>query len=111
MTLMLTAESPPLSVDDKGSVRVAGSRVLLEFIVHDHEQGLTAEQIAERYTSIGLADVYAVLSYYLRHKSQVDDYVTRRNTEAAQLRSLIEKKQNKTPKKDELLARGKLAGE
>jgi len=111
MTLTLIAEPPPLAMDDQGSVRVAGTRVLLELIVRDQRRGLSPEQIAERYETIDVPTAYAVVAYYLKHKSEVDAYVARREIEAEDLRRKIEANLPPAPTKQELLSRRKPSGD
>ena len=88
--------------DGQGGLRVTGTRVLLERIVHAFEDGATPEGIIQSYDTLQLADVYAVLTWYLRHKVQVDDYLRRRAEEADAIRRTIEAKQ---PDRAELRAR------
>ena len=72
----------PLRTDAHGKLRVGGTRVLLEFVIHAFQQGETAEGIVDSYPTLKLADVYAVLAYYLTHRPEVDAYV-RQADEAA----------------------------
>lgn len=65
----------PLRTDEHGKIRVGGTRVLLELVIHAFHQGETAEGIVDSYPSLKLADVYAVLAYYLTHRADVDTYV------------------------------------
>jgi uncharacterized protein (DUF433 family) len=92
MTLALTlqAEAPPLTDDGGGGFRVAGTRVSLDTIIAEYHQRQTPEQIAESYPAVPLAQVYAVIAYYLRHQAEVDAYLRRREHEAAELRRKIE---------------------
>jgi uncharacterized protein (DUF433 family) len=92
----------PLFDDGQGGLRVSGTRVLLERIVHAFEDGATPEGIVERYDTLHLADVYAVLTWYLRHKANVDDYLRKRADEAAAVRETIEANQ---PARADLRAR------
>ena len=62
-----TIERVPIHTDADGVVRVAGTRVTLDTIVAAFDAGATAEEIAQQYPSVGLADVYSVITYYLRH--------------------------------------------
>ena len=55
----------PLFDDGQGGLRVTGTRVLLERIVHAFEDGATPEGIVQSYDTLQLADVYAVLAWYL----------------------------------------------
>jgi uncharacterized protein (DUF433 family) len=61
----------PIHTDADGVVRVARTRVTLDSIVRAFESGVTAEDIAQQYPSVPLVDVYAVITYYLRHKPEV----------------------------------------
>ena len=37
-------------------------------------EGATAEEIAQQHPTLALADIYAVLSYYLRRREEADAY-------------------------------------
>jgi uncharacterized protein (DUF433 family) len=57
-------------------IRVKGTRVGIETILTDYlELGLFAEQIAARYPSLSVEQVYATLTYYWRNRAQVDAYL------------------------------------
>jgi uncharacterized protein (DUF433 family) len=84
---------------------VSGTRVYLEFIVEDYRRGLSAEQIAARYDTVSLADVYGALRYYLTHRVEVDEYIARYREEAAEVRRMVEARQGPQPSRAELLAR------
>ena len=77
MTLLdqMVAQTPPLHQDEGGVVRVAGTRVTLETLVSAYLDGMTAEEITQAYDAVALADVHAVLSFYLRHRDEVERYV------------------------------------
>jgi uncharacterized protein (DUF433 family) len=54
-------------------IRVAGTRVGIENVLLDYlHRGLTAEQIAERYPSVSLEQVYATILYYLHDMPTVE---------------------------------------
>ncbi len=93
--MTLTADPLPLRADEHGSIRVGGTRVLLELVVHAYESGATPQQIAERFDTLELADVHAVIAYYLRHRSEVEEYLRRREAEARSLRERIVADQGK----------------
>ena len=78
MNMPIQAVAVPLFDDGQGGLRVTGTRVLLERIVHAFEDGATPEGIVQSYDTLQLADVYAVLTWYLRHKAEVDDYLRKR---------------------------------
>jgi uncharacterized protein (DUF433 family) len=71
MTLDIEAQSPPLEANRDHVIRVGGTRVTLETIVHAFDEGHTAEEIVSHYPALRLADVYAVISYYLNHRATV----------------------------------------
>lgn len=80
------SEPPPLQQDQAGTVRVGGTRVTLDTVVGAWNNGATAEEIAQRYDALALADAHAVLSYYLRHREEVQAYLDRRRQEAEEVR-------------------------
>jgi hypothetical protein len=49
--------------------------VTLDCLVELFDQGASPEEIAAEYDSVALADVYAVLTYYLRHQDDVKAYL------------------------------------
>jgi uncharacterized protein (DUF433 family) len=102
MNMPLQAVPVPLFDDGQGGLRVTGTRVLLERVIHAFEDGATPEGIVQRYDTLELADVYAVLAWCLRHTTEVTDYLRRRTEEAAAVRRTIEARQ---PDRAELRAR------
>ena len=78
MGLALLKEPVPIETEPDGTVRLTGSRVTLESVVTAFNAGATAEEIACRYPSLQLADVYAVITYYLRQQRDVDTYLLKR---------------------------------
>lgn len=93
MTFVAQAEAPPLREDAAGALRVGASRVLLELVIRAFQDGATPESIAQRYATLALPDVYAVIAYYLRHRREVDAYLARREEESEEVRRRIEGRQ------------------
>jgi uncharacterized protein (DUF433 family) len=89
MALTIAHEIIPLQADSNGVVRVAGTRVTLETVIAAFSEGATAEEIAQQYPSLNLADIYAVIGYYLRHSEEVAAYLQQRKvqTDAARKRN------------------------
>jgi uncharacterized protein (DUF433 family) len=100
----LNAEPPPLRVDESGAVRIGKSRISLDLIVEQYENGMSPEDLVRAYDTLDLADVHAVISYYLRHKDAVRTYLKRREEEAAALRAKIEVERPRITR-EELMAR------
>jgi uncharacterized protein (DUF433 family) len=102
--LPLQSECPPLRVDEGDAVRVGKTRVSLDLVVEQYENGATPEDMVRAYDTLELADVYAVIGYYLRHRSAVRTYMKRRAAEAEALQAKIETERPRIGR-DELLAR------
>ncbi len=105
MPLTVTPERVPLAVDRDGVVRVEGTRVTLDTVVAAFREGATAEEITQQYPSLRLADVYAVIGYYLRHQPEVDSYLRERQRHAAGARRTNEARFDPEGVRDRLLAR------
>jgi len=57
-------------------IRIRGTRVGIESVLTDYlELGLSPEQIATRYRTLALDQIYATLTYYWRNASHVDSYL------------------------------------
>lgn len=93
MAFTAQAEAPPLREDAAGALRVGNSRVLLELVLRAFQDGATPETIVQRYSTLALADVYAVIAYYLRHRTEVEEYLVRREQKAEEVRQRIERQQ------------------
>jgi uncharacterized protein (DUF433 family) len=106
--LPLKAEYAPIRMDEGGTVRVGNSRISLDLIVEQYENGMTPEDMVRAYDTLTLADVHAVIAYYLRNRDEVVAYLSRRKQEALSLRTKIEAEYPRISP-DELLARGSTA--
>ncbi len=54
------------------------------------ESGAVPEEIALRFPSVAVEDVYAVCAWALRHREQVAQYLTRRSERADALEASVE---------------------
>jgi len=88
MTLLLETPPLPLRTDKDGAVRVSGTRVTLDSIVGAYNRGQNAEEISRNFDSVPLRDIHAVISYYLGHRQEVDEYLEAREAEADRLQAL-----------------------
>jgi uncharacterized protein (DUF433 family) len=105
MTLVVDAQTIPLKADSDGVMRVGDTRVTLDTVVHAFEQGHTAEEIVSHYPALRLADVYAVIAYYLNHQAEVRAYLRQQHEEARETWELIESKADYRAFRERLLAR------
>jgi uncharacterized protein (DUF433 family) len=85
--------SIPLYEDPPGVLRVGKSRVLLELVIHAFQRGATPEAIVQSFDTLSLADVYAVVSYYLANPAPVDEYLRQCDVKADAMRRTIESTQ------------------
>ena len=88
--LPLHIDPPSLRVDEGDVVRVGGSRISLDLVVEQYENGMSPENIVRAYDTLKLADVHAAIAYYLRHRDEVRAYLMQREEAAAALQEKIE---------------------
>lgn len=105
MTLDIASEPVPLTVDGQGVVLIGNTRVTIDTVVAAFSEGATAEEIVQQYPSLDLADVYSVVGYYLKHKSEVDTYLEGRRRRAATVQEHNEARNEPAGIRDRLLAR------
>ena len=105
MTLLTTTETIPLQIDAEGVIRVGRTRVTLDTLVAAFNEGATAEEIAQQYPSVELADIYYVIGYYLRRRAEVEAYLGERQTQSAETRRQNEVRLPPAGLRERLLAR------
>ena len=105
MGLSIAPEPIPLSSDPDGIIRVGNTRVTLDTVVAAHRDGATADEIARQYPSLELADVYAIIGYYLRHRPEVETYLMERQAQSEAVRRDNESRFDPEGVRERLLAR------
>jgi len=105
MTPTIYAEPAPLRLDESGTLRVGDTRITLDLLVARHRLGDSPAEIVRAYDILTLADVHAAIAYYLRHQSELDEYLRQREEAADRLQKEIEANQRPGPTKEELLRR------
>jgi uncharacterized protein (DUF433 family) len=95
----------PLRTDEHGVTRVRKTRVPLDTVVYGFNQGSSPEEIVMSYPSLELGDVYAVVNYYIHNRTEVDAYLSERETAAEQVRGENEKRFPQEGIRAHLLAR------
>jgi len=58
-------------------IRIKGTRVGIETVLHDYQEGASPEEIVLRYPTLSLEQVYATITYYLAHREQMSAYLAR----------------------------------
>ena len=56
-------------------IRIKGTRITIETALEDYLEGASPEELAVRYRSLTLKQVYACLLHYLQNQPQVDAYL------------------------------------
>ena len=105
MVLPTPTDTLPLETDADGVVRVSQTRVTLDIIVQTFSEGATAEEIAQQYPTVPLADVYSVIEYFLRRRAEVDTYLQERRKQAGQIRQQNETRRDPAGIRERLLGR------
>lgn len=105
MTLAISAETVPLTTTSEGVVRVSRTRVTLDTVVLAFLEGVAAEDIQQQYPVLELSDIYSTLGYYLKHKADVDAYLSTRQQQAKLVQEEAEHRFKPTGIRAHLLSR------
>lgn len=62
---------------DQDDIRIKGTRVGIETVLEDYLNASSPEEIAVRYPTLTLEQVYATITYYLHHQQEIDRYLER----------------------------------
>ena len=90
MITLETSQTLPLRLTEDGTIRIADSRVSLDSIVYHYKLGASAEQIVQKFPALDLADVYAAISYYLKHEEAVEEYLQQQEAKGDEVQKKIE---------------------
>ncbi len=105
MTTLDTTQNLPLRLTEDGTIRIANSRVSLDSVVHHYKLGASAEQIAQKFPGLDLADVYAAITYYLNHEATVEEYLREQEAKGDEIQKRIESDPQYQKQSAELRAR------
>jgi uncharacterized protein (DUF433 family) len=105
MTTLETSQTLPLRLTEDGTIRIADSRVSLDSVVQHYKLGASAEQIAQKFPALDLADVYAAITYYLSHEETVEEYLQQQEAKGDEIQKEIEADPQYQKKAAELRAR------
>jgi uncharacterized protein (DUF433 family) len=85
-------EGVPLTQDQDqyGSIRVTGSRVTLDTIVHRYQVGDSVEDIHDGFPTVSIAQIEAILDWYHKHQAEADEYLEEGIAAGEKLRQEIE---------------------
>ncbi len=65
----------PANNDARRAIRVAGTRVGVEFVLRDYLNGASPEELALRFPTVSLEQIYALITYYLARQSEMNAYL------------------------------------
>lgn len=74
-------ETVPLNQWDDGSIRLVGSRLKLDMLVHCYNAGETWEEIHEGFPSASIEQIKTIIGWYLDHKAEADEYLREEEAE------------------------------
>ena len=98
-------DTVPMAMDADGVIHVAHTRVTLDTLIQAFQDGATAEEIAQQYSAVSLADIYSLIGYYLHRRPEIEAYLARRRRVAEQVRQENEARFNPAGIRARLLAR------
>ena len=99
-------ESVPLVQWENGTVRVRGSRVTLDTIVHRMEVGDSVKRIHRGFPTVSVKQIKEILAWYFDNKAEVDEYIQQLEAEAERIFQWFESQPGyKRVSREELLRR------
>jgi len=58
-----------------GVLRITGTRITLDSIIHAFHEGATPEEMCQDFPGLALAHMYGVLAFYLTQQDAIDAYL------------------------------------
>lgn len=90
MATLEKTQTLPFRLTETGTIRIAQTRVSLDSIVQHYKLGASAEQIAQKFPALDLADIYAAIAYYLKHEEVIEDYLSQQEAKGDAIQEQIE---------------------
>ena len=57
------------------AIRIAGTRVGIEFVLREYLQGASPEELVMRFQTLTLEQIHATITYYLARRIEIDAYI------------------------------------
>ena len=73
----------------EGAYRITGTRVSLDSVVYAFLDGQSAESIAQSFPVLTLEQVYGAITFYLAHRTEVDEYLRQGEADFEALRQRL----------------------
>lgn len=103
-TLPIEPLTFPLQLDEYGTYRVGNTRIPLERVIECYGRGESAADMVASFPDLRLADVFAVLSYYLNHEEEVKEYCRCQEEAGREVTARIEAAQGPVSGAEKVLA-------
>lgn len=95
----------PIKTDERGRVCVSGTRVTLSSLIHAYLEEGTAQSVHEAFDTVPLADIHAVIAYFLNNREVVEAYLKQQQITYERVRAEMEARFPPKFTKAELLKR------
>lgn len=105
MRLLDENKTTVLTQDDAGTLRVGGTRVTLDTLVHAFGQGFTTQEVADQFPVLGVEEIEATVAYYLRHRDILDAHLEEHRKQANEFRRFLEAEMSTGELRERLRAR------
>lgn len=77
-------------------IQIKGHRILIDDVLHEYiHNAMTPDELAGRFPTLTLEEIYATLLYYVRNKTEIDRYLAANLEHTHQL--WLEQQANPTP--------------
>jgi uncharacterized protein (DUF433 family) len=83
-------DTVPLVQWENGTIRVRGSRVTLDTIVHKMEMGDSVERIHRGFPTVSVKQIKEILAWYFANKVEADEYLREQEATGDYIRKTIE---------------------
>jgi uncharacterized protein (DUF433 family) len=99
--------SIPLETNEQGVIRVSGTRVSLDSILHAYYEGATAEEIVLRFPTCTIENIYTIISWALNNPDFINHYLETQTVRLDQLENEIKQEFPSSGLRNRLLARSR----
>ena len=66
----------------EGTYLIGKTRVSLDSVIYHFKLGATAEEIAQKFPALTLAEVYSAIAFYLSNRNEIEAYLRSQEDEA-----------------------------
>jgi len=75
---------------EDGVYKIGDTRVSLDTLIYEFNNGSDATEIQREYDSLSLAQIHAAIAYYLHNKAEMDRYLAKRDVERSKIKREIQ---------------------